>query len=43
MPMSLTITRKALLAAAACALTSPLAALADDHPAYVPNDPAAKK
>ena len=36
MPMSLTMTRKALLAAAACALVSPLAALADEHPAYIP-------
>ena len=36
MPMSLTMTRKALLVAAACAPVSPLAALADEHPAYIP-------
>jgi len=36
MPMSLTMIRKAHLAAAACALVSPLAALADEHPAYIP-------
>jgi uncharacterized cupin superfamily protein len=35
MPMSLKMTRTALLAAAACALVSP-AALADEHPAYIP-------
>lgn len=36
MPTSLTMTRKAFAAAAACALISPLAALADDQPAYIP-------
>jgi uncharacterized cupin superfamily protein len=36
MPMSLSMTRRILLAAAACALVSPFAALADEHPAYIP-------
>jgi uncharacterized cupin superfamily protein len=36
MPMSLTMPRKALLTAAACALALPLAAFADEHPAYIP-------
>jgi len=35
MPISLTMTRNTLLAAA-CACAFPLAALADDHPAYIP-------
>jgi uncharacterized cupin superfamily protein len=38
MPMSLTMTRKALLAAAVCALVSSLPALADELPAYIPKN-----